>query len=106
MINEINIVNQLNNIIEKYSKNDIPVIENDSNYGALYFNSHKNDNSNNILYFHISIPYYVTDPAGVGIGIIIKNKLHHGSNNCTGEVEIKKINVQLQRKYNFWKINK
>ncbi|KAF2956137.1 ROK family protein [Marinitoga sp. 38H-ov] len=66
---------------------NIPVyIENDSNCGALYFNL--KDEYKNILYFHISVPYYVNEPVGTGIGIIINNKLFHGSNNYAGEVEL------------------
>ncbi|KLO21935.1 hypothetical protein X275_07690 [Marinitoga sp. 1197] len=69
---------------------DVPVfIENDSNCGAIFFNLKYKDKSHNILYFHISIPYFATDHVGLGIGIVIKNKLYHGSNNCAGEVEFK-----------------
>nr|WP_129408624.1 ROK family protein [Marinitoga lauensis] len=74
--------------IEKYI--DIPIfIENDSNCGALYFNLNNKKKSKNVLYFHISIPYHIKDSIGIGTGIIIKNKLYHGSNNLSGEVEIR-----------------
>ncbi|AEX85434.1 hypothetical protein XO10_04540 [Marinitoga sp. 1135] len=91
------------NLVSKIERKDnIPVyIENDSNCGALYFNLCNREKSKNILYFHISIPYYVNDGTGIGVGIIIKNRLYHGSNNYAGEVEIKKAMINDEKRISF-----
>ncbi|WGS63948.1 ROK family transcriptional regulator [Marinitoga aeolica] len=79
------------NLADKIEEHiNIPIyIENDSNCGALYFNLNNKKKAKNLLYFHISVPYYIKHSIGIGVGIILKNKLYHGSNNLSGEVEIK-----------------
>ncbi|MFO7882826.1 MAG: ROK family transcriptional regulator [Kosmotogaceae bacterium] len=77
------------NLMKKLSSSlKIPIImENDSNIGATYYNSKLWQDSRNILYFYISVPYKLKDPVGVGVGISFSNELYQGSNNHAGEYE-------------------
>lgn len=83
-LKEFNLSEELSNTV------DIPfLIDNDSNVGAAYYNMKLKKSSKNILYIYVSIPYDIHDYVGVGIGIVINNRLYHGSNNCSGEYEFK-----------------
>ncbi|WP_158245303.1 ROK family transcriptional regulator [Petrotoga sp. 9PWA.NaAc.5.4] len=78
----------------------LPVlVDNDSNIGAAYYNSKFKGKCKNILYIYTSIPYDIKDPVGIGIGIIIDNRLYHGSNNFSGEYEFKYSLIQNTKKY-------
>ncbi|QTA38733.1 ROK family transcriptional regulator [Thermosipho ferrireducens] len=73
--------------VEKVMKTEIPIfVEKDSLCGAIRHSLNKR----NIIYFQFSIPYYVNEPVGFGVGIVIDGKPYYGSNNFAGEYKINK----------------
>ncbi len=58
------------------------VLFNDANAAAAAYLSW----ANNLVYFLLSIPSRLSEPAGLGAGIIINRSIYEGSNNAAGEL--------------------
>ncbi|MBT1247695.1 MULTISPECIES: ROK family protein [unclassified Thermosipho (in: thermotogales)] len=61
-------------------------VEKDAICGALKYSLLKNS----ILYFQLSIPYFINEPVGFGVGIIINGLPVYGTNHLSGEYKISK----------------
>ncbi len=64
------------------------IIENDSNAGVSYFKLAYRKDAKNMVYFLLSLPYDISDNIGFGMGILIDEKIYHGTKNLSGEFEI------------------
>ncbi|HOA16898.1 MAG TPA: ROK family transcriptional regulator [Fervidobacterium sp.] len=66
---------------------DIPVfVEKDAICGGLRYSFEKSK----VLYFQLSVPYFVNEPVGFGAGLIIDGKPYYGSSNLAGESKLDK----------------
>lgn len=73
--------------LEKTLLLDIPIfVEKDSICGATRYSLE----SKNIVYFQLSVPYYVNEPVGLGVGIVIDGKPYYGHSNFSGEYKLNK----------------
>jgi predicted NBD/HSP70 family sugar kinase len=57
---------------------------NDANAAVVGYGFQKK----NVVYFLISVPYYLNQPVGVGAGLWLEGSLYQGSNGAAGEFEI------------------
>ncbi|ABR30552.1 ROK family transcriptional regulator [Thermosipho melanesiensis] len=78
-LKNFNIVNNLNASIPMF-------VEKDSLCGAIRY-SLKNKN---IIYFQFSIPYYVNEPVGFGVGLVLNGKPYYGNSFFAGEYKLNK----------------